>query len=163
MLMDQGISYPARLQAACKLAGPLEQAVAALETSLPLDPNVFDPDRLDLEVSLALDAFRVRFSDLQDILGRSLFPAIARADEDETPAHLLTMRERIALMKKRGIIDADKWREIREVRNQFAHEYPDDQEENAANLNVARRLTGELLETNRRVLDYARRQHGVKV
>ena len=105
--MDQNISYPGRLQAACKLAGRLEQAVEALETSFPLEPNAFDPDRLDLEVSLALDAFRVRFSDLQDILGRSLFPAIARADEDESPAHVLTTRERIALMEKREIIDAD--------------------------------------------------------
>ena len=56
-----------------------------------------------------------------------------------------------------------KWREIREIRNQFAHEYPDDHEEKAANLNAAWRLTGELLETNRRVLAYARRQHGVEV
>ena len=160
--MEEAIQYSARLQAALKLARRLEQAVAALQDSFPLDPNAFDPDGLALEASLALDAFRVRFSDLQDILGRSLFPAIARMDEDETPAHVLTTRERIALMEKRGIIDADKWREIREIRNQFAHEYPDDHEEKAANLNAAWRLTGELLETNRRIVDYARRQHGLE-
>ena len=139
--METTTPYQARLKAADKLAQRLVQVVDALQETLPLAAETFDPEGLDISVSLALDAFRVRFSDLQDMLGRSLFAAIARADEDETPAQPLTTRERIALMEKRGILDADKWREIREIRNQFAHEYPDDHEEKAANINAAWQLS----------------------
>ncbi|MCG5549479.1 hypothetical protein [Halorhodospira halochloris] len=150
-----------QLRATQRLAYRLEQAIEVLRTHFPLDPDRFDPDMLPVEVAMGLDAFRTRFADLQDMLGRTTFRSLAMADEDESPGQELTTRERIALMERRGILDAAQWRQIREVRNQFAHEYPDDHGEKAANLNAAWQLTPPLLSVAQRCAQYAREKHGV--
>ncbi|MGM0413486.1 MAG: hypothetical protein ACQERG_09250, partial [Pseudomonadota bacterium] len=139
----------------------LEQARDHLMALFPLKVDTFDPEELPPETAFGIDAFRVRFGDLQDLLGRAVFRSLARADEDELPGDELTTRERIALMEKRGLLDADQWRAIREVRNTFAHEYPDDDAEKAAHLNAAWELTATLLEVGRRCVTYAREEHGV--
>lgn len=145
-----------------KLAARLKQAMEQLDRLMPLEPADFDPEQLDPGESLFLDGFRARFSDLQDMLGRTIFKSIAWMDEDELPGSELTTRERIALMEKRGLIDADRWKDLREVRNRFAHEYPDQHQEKAVNLNAAWEYAPELLETARKVTRYARERHGLE-
>lgn len=125
-----------------------------MSSLMPLETRNFDPDTLHPKESLFLDGFRQRFSDLQDLLGNALFKAIAIMDQDETPSNELSMRERLVLMEKRGLIDLDKWQRMREIRNTFAHDYPDLHEEKAQNFNAAWESAHDLVDVVARVKKY---------
>ena len=141
-----------------RLAERLDQAIEQLRDTLPLDPETFDPDHLAPTIGLLLDGFRARFSDLQDHIGRAVFKAVAQMDEDEMPGQELTTRERIVLMEKRRLINAETWKDIREVRNSFAHEYPEQHSEKAAHLNAAWDYSPTLLSITETISHYANRR-----
>ena len=90
-----------------------------------------------------------------------MFKTIARMDEDEVPGREMTTRERLVLMEKRGLIDCEQWKDIREVRNNFTHEYPDEDSAKATNLNAALQYVPVLLSVVQSMKDYARRQYGI--
>ncbi len=120
-----------------KLSVRLQDAQVALQNNMPLDVKIFDPDSKENNFPLQLDGFRVRFADLQDILGQVIFPMVCQYDEDETAQHPLSTRERIVLMEKKDLISTEKWKLLSEIRNRFMHEYPDEHEEKALLLNQA--------------------------
>jgi hypothetical protein len=66
---------------------------------------------MDPRDALLLDGFRARFSDLQDMPGRTMFKTIAQLDQDEIPELELTTRERIAPIDK-GETRASRRREL---------------------------------------------------
>jgi hypothetical protein len=68
-----------------------------------------------------LDALGVRFARLQDLLGARVFRSLARLEAEE-PERFLDL---LGLMEKRGLIDAERWLEVRRLRNRTAHEYAD--------------------------------------
>lgn len=73
-----------------------------------------------------LAAFRVRFSEFQEHLGKAM-RAIAIEEEQKTEPYTAML----LYMEKLQIIEsAEKWKEIRELRNAVNHEY----EENSAKL-----------------------------
>jgi hypothetical protein len=158
--MDKRIAK-ANLARLDRLVQGLESAITQLGTLFPLQPDLFSPQQLGPRDSLLLDGFRARFSDLQDMLGRTMFKTIALLDEDEMPDLEMTTKERIALMEKRGLLEGDTWQDIREVRNNFAHEYPDADAEKAANLNAAWQHAPVLLSVALAVTDYLRDKHGI--
>ncbi len=120
-----------------KLSVRLQDAQVALQNNMPLNVETFDPDVNDNGFLLQLDGFRVRFADLQDILGQVIFPMVCQYDEDETSQHPMSTRERVVLMEKKGLISTQQWKLLREIRNRFTHEYPDEHEEKALLLNQA--------------------------
>jgi len=142
------------------LARQLALAREQLQPVMPLDEKTFDPEAMDPSVTLALDGFRARFADLQDMLGKAMFKSLARLDQDESPGNELTTRERLALMEKRGILETEKWNEAREIRNAFVHDYPDRHPEKAAAYNAAWRFSDYLLEVAENLEAYSRRHHG---
>jgi len=142
-----------------RAATALEEAVRELESLFPLDLDTFDPDAMEARDTLLLDGFRARYSSLQDLIGTTLFKTVVRLDEDETPERPLTTRERVALMEKRGILEQEQWRELREIRNQFAHEYPDQHQEKALNLNTAWEAVQPLLAIARKIAVYLEEKH----
>ena len=79
----------------------------------------------------------------------------------------MTTRERLVLMEKRGLIDCEQWKDIREVRNNFTHEYPDENSSKAINLNAAWQCIPVLLsvvqamKAMKAMKNYARRQYGI--
>jgi hypothetical protein len=74
----------------------------------------------------SLAAFRVRFSDFQEQLGKTMR---AVAIEEEQPTEPFTSV--LLYMEKLAIIESkDRWKEMRELRNAINHEY----EENTARL-----------------------------
>ncbi len=97
----------------------------------------------------ALAAFRVRFSEFQEHLGK-LMRAIAIEEEQAVEPFSAVL----LYMEKLNIIDAvETWKDIRELRNAINHEY----EEGSA------RLSGFFLELTHRVptlLDYHDRAEG---
>ena len=60
----------------------------------------------------------------------------------------MTLIDRLNALEKLGLIDnTEDWKDLREVRNHLAHEYPDAPEITAANLNHAFQLAPKLLLT----------------
>jgi len=100
------------------LAYSLEQTVPLLpiQTWLSLTPENHE----------TLAAFRVRFSEFQEQLGKAM-RAIAIEEEQRTEPYTAVL----LYMEKLAIIEsAESWKELRELRNAINHEY----EENAERL-----------------------------
>ena len=152
--------YCSNLQRMNALARQLRTARDLLASIMPLNEQDFDPEKLEPSTSLALDGFRARFSDLQDMLGKSMFKSLARMDQEETPENELSTRERLMLMEKRGIVDAERWNQAREIRNAFTHDYPDHAAEKAANYNAAWEFSNYLLEVVSNIQQYTARHYG---
>jgi hypothetical protein len=78
---------------------------------------------LTLEESEILAAFRMRFSEFQEHLGK-LLRAIAQEEEIE----ITGFSDVLAFAEKAGIMaSADDWKKARDVRNQINHEYEENE------------------------------------
>ncbi len=107
--------------------------------------------QLSLEEMDKLDAFRVRFCDLQDSLGAKIFRTLLKLEEESFESQL----DIINKMDKRKIIASfADWKSLRDVRNLFSHDYPDSDEQRAESLNIAFNNTMRLIDTLDNVKDY---------
>ncbi len=82
-----------------------------------------------------VDQFIFRFAKLQDAIGTRLYPALrALLDDDDSPLPFLDV---LAKLEKYGIVpDSQIWQFFRNLRNNFAHDYPEKHELTAAGLNT---------------------------
>ena len=91
---------------------------------------------LNEEEIAVLDQFISRFAKLQDGMGAKLLPAVLELtkEQGELDAYLdkLNRLEKIGALPSVG-----EWLELREMRNAFAHDYPENSELQAAILNQA--------------------------
>jgi len=96
-----------------------------------------------------LDQFAYRYTRLQDDMGTRLMPAMLKAlGEDVAPMSAL---DRFARLEQLGWLpSADDWLGLRQVRNQFAHDYPDTVAERFERLQAAIAAAGQLLSVMRR-------------
>ncbi len=70
----------------------------------------------------------------------------------------LTFIDKLNKLEKLEVIEsAHRWREMRDLRNHLTHEYPDDPERKAQNLNQAYTMTPELLECLGRVVEFSQK------
>ena len=127
---------------AIRTAQRLKSSLARLNQTFPLNEHVLanaDDDLFD-----KLDAFRVRFSDLQDCTGNKLFRGLLKLEDEK----VFAMPDILNAIEKRGIFDSvQQWKTIREVRNSFSHNYPETETENekVETLNLAYKTAPELL------------------
>jgi hypothetical protein len=71
-----------------------------------------------------LDQFAYRYTRLQDDMGARLVPAILRALGEEITA--MPVLDRLSRMEQLGWLpDAEQWGELRRIRNEFTHDYPE--------------------------------------
>jgi hypothetical protein len=107
------------------------------------------------EIELAVfDQFIVRFSKLQDVMGAKLLPAVIELTHEE--GELTTFIDKLNRLEKIGALDSvEQWLKLREMRNQFAHEYPDDPEIQSALLNKAFGMASQLLQCLDHVVCFA--------
>lgn len=96
------------------------------------------------ELVATLDQFAFRFARLQDILGQKAFRAVlvgslSEPFEDSPLRDVLDRLEQLRLLPS-----AERWEEIRAVRNSLAHDYPDTPAQRAARLNLARPMVDEM-------------------
>lgn len=72
-----------------------------------------------------LELMTSRFAKLQDTIGRKVFPLLLRAlgesEEKDSFIDRLNKLEKLEILK-----DVAFWRRMREVRNEIAHDYPED-------------------------------------
>lgn len=109
---------------------------------------------LDDETVAVVDQFINRFAKLQDAMGSKLLPALLELTKEpgDYPAYL----DKLDRLEKIGALPSvDEWLELREMRNAFAHDYPEDSELQAATLNRAFAAARRLMEIFIHVKRYA--------
>lgn len=104
-------------------AGRVEYARSACSQFFPLTAETYRG--LSDEEVAHIDQLIYRYTKLQDALGAKLFPIIvAQIRED---AESLTILDKLDQLERiDAISDAERWQELRELRNQLAHDYEDD-------------------------------------
>jgi hypothetical protein len=90
------------------------------------DKEIYNPDVFILlkpEQRAILDAYLKRFSSIQDFLGAKIFQILLEVAGISGSK----MSEVLYNIEKEGIIDSlDNWIELREVRNELEHDYPEE-------------------------------------
>ncbi len=105
----------------------LTWAMHTMTNWLPMTAARFQS--LTEEEVAVLEVFTNRFSKLQDAMGTKLFPLVLEIakEPDELPAFI----DKLNRLEKIGAIPSvNQWLGFRKVRNQFAHDYPEDSEQN---------------------------------
>lgn len=112
----------------------LQHALKALQAQLPLDAAKLA--NADDELIQDIDQFVLRFSKLQDSIGMRLFPALLLYLQE--PYEDRPMLDKLNRLEKLGYLSSvEHWQWMRAIRNQFAHDYPEDDALKAANLHQA--------------------------
>ena len=121
----------------------MKYALVSLGDIFPVDAatyHLFSPEQIG-----HTDQFLYRFSQLQDTLGRKLFPLILEGlgeyDQGMAFIDMLNRLERLQI-----IDSAQQWLDLREIRNLVTHEYPENEKEVVEGLNELH-VQSEYLET----------------
>jgi len=94
-------------------------------------PYIFDS--LSIEEKAVLEAYLKRFASLQDYLGAKIFPLLLEV----AGINAAKMSEVLYYIEKEEIIDSfENWVELREIRNDLEHDYPDELEEALNDLKI---------------------------
>lgn len=99
----------------------------------------------DIEVSF-VDQLVFRFSKLQDTLGEKVFPAILRLTEEEVKRK--TFIDILNRLEELGIIEKNEWLKLREIRNQIAHEYSFNTDEQVESITNVYKACSDLITIN---------------
>lgn len=121
----------------------LETAFTELEKvyTFPLKHKDFDVLLLSSQQLAYSDQCIYRFSKLQDCMGAKLFKSVLLYQGENVNKPFLDILNRLESM---NIIDVDEWFEIRDLRNEIAHDY-DTNDETAFNvLNTIYKIKHEL-------------------
>jgi hypothetical protein len=91
-----------------------------------------------------LELLTSRLAKLQDTIGQKIFPnMLILLEEDISGKSFIDILNKL---EKLGFLEsAEKWKQIREIRNAIAHDYPDNPDLVATNLNQAINIAYELL------------------
>ncbi|MFP3960658.1 MAG: hypothetical protein ACLFUX_10855, partial [Spirochaetaceae bacterium] len=124
----------------------LELGEKALSGSFPLSETGLRS--LDEERVARLDQFVYRFTKLQDSMARRLLPSLYQYLEADTePRPFLDLLNRLEQL---GIVSSvARWQELRALRNNLAHDYPENTARTVATLNELYRAWRDLAEMYR--------------
>lgn len=133
----------------------MKQALEHIQDLYPFSENLFPLQKYEDLASLEL--FTSRFAKLQDYMGEILFPAYLEFVEESIDR--LSMIDRLNKLEKYGILStAQEWKDLRELRNKLAHEYPNSFSALVVSLNAVFERCGYLEQTLKRIKDeYANR------
>jgi len=106
----------------------------ALIDDLLKESNIYEQfvfNTLKPEKRAIVDAYLKRFASIQDFLGAKIFSLLL----DVAGINNTKMSEVLSNIEKENIIDSlENWIELREVRNELEHDYPDQLQEALNNL-----------------------------
>lgn len=120
----------------------LSKNLAKVKALIPLTPIKIR--KLTDDDSNTLDLIIFKFSKLQDDIGNKIFPTYLKViGEDVESKSFIDIANR--LEKLRIIEDAEFWMKLKKTRNAVIHEYPNDPELAANNLNAALNQSDDLL------------------
>jgi hypothetical protein len=113
-------------------------------------PFVFNS--LKLEEKAILEAYLKRFAFLQDYLGAKIFKLIL----ENKGIVVNKMSEVLIEIEREGIIDLEKWIELRNIRNELEHDYPDELEVALEDLKYCVENFNELEKIIKKVFEFAK-------
>lgn len=121
----------------------LENAFNALSTHyvFPLDKESFMSILESVEHLAYTDQIIYRFSKLQDCMGAKLFKSVLLYEGENINKPFLDI---LGQLEAINIISVDEWFEIRDLRNEIAHDYEDNEELAINILNTVFRLKADL-------------------
>ena len=123
----------------------IEEALAFLRDKLPVDHY----ESLSNVEKFALNALIFRFSKLQDLIGSKIFRHYLEFSGYDTNEK--NFYDILKEIEKEGIVDIDRWDELRKYRNQIAHEYPEAEEETIETINLFVEKSESLIAIARRI------------
>ena len=95
----------------------------ALQDIHALALDVDDYTTLSKQDRRLLDQFAYRYTRLQDDIGVKLMPAVLKVLGEDVA--LMSAIDRFARLEQLGwLTSADDWQTLRQIRNQFTHDYP---------------------------------------
>jgi len=100
--------------------------------------------KLDNIQSSFIDQLNFRFTKLQDTIGESLFKKILILSKEDVKK--MTFLDILNRLEGLELIDKNAWLNLRELRNEIAHEYSFNQDEIVDNLNLIYNKIDELIE-----------------
>lgn len=110
----------------------LTYARGKISPLIPLNPEIYE--NIEEDKISYFDQLIYRFTKLQDTLGDPLFPAILKCLE-ENPEQM-SMLDILNRLEKLSIINSvEEWVRLRNLRNEFTHEYEENLEENSKLIN----------------------------
>jgi hypothetical protein len=113
-----------------------EALLEALEDLHQRNLSAADLERLNKEDRRLLDQFAYRYTRLQDDMGARLMPAALRAMGEEIAA--MPVLDRLSRLEQLGWLpSADEWADLRRIRNEFTHDYPETPPERFERLQLA--------------------------
>ena len=140
-------SSPEKLALQHALTVCLGHADALAEALQDMQQRTLGPDDyadLNKEDRRLLDQFAYRYTRLQDDMGARLMPAVLKALGEDIVS--MSAIDRFGRLEQLGWLpSSDEWLQLRQVRNQFAHDYPDSPAERFERLQVATQAAGQLL------------------
>jgi len=109
------------------------RARTLLEQTFPLTTEGFE--NLDEDIIEHVDQLVYRFTKMQDSMGTRLLPSLyAYIEAEDSPKPFLTIL--LQLEKLRILTSAESWQFFRNLRNNLAHDYPENIDQTAATLNM---------------------------
>ena len=113
---------------------------------------------LSFEQHEMLAAFRVRFSEFQEHLGKTM-----RAVAVEEEVEVERFGSVLAFMEKLGVLEsAERWKIIREIRNAVNHEYEEDPERLTQFFTEMLKATPELFASCQKLVIFCNEAYGIK-
>lgn len=129
----------------------MDSAYQKIQPSLPITPDrVFKLDDQEVE---HIDQYIFRFSKLQDAIGNKLFKSVlTELGEEVANRSAIDIFNR---MEQLGIIsDYDLWKGFRDIRNELAHDYEEDEHEAAEKINLILAKKSELEKYLTEIVNY---------
>ena len=110
----------------------IEEAYADIANKIPLTAKEYI--ELDKDSVQALDQYIFRFSKLQDTMGDKIFRLIFSLYNETNEA--IPLRDLLNKLEKLGFLySAKEWINLRNIRNEIAHQYDDEPEESSRAIN----------------------------
>ena len=107
---------------------------------------------IDKIQSSFIDQLNFRFSKLQDTVGESIIKSLLILAKE--PVEKMTFLDMLNRLDKLEILEKDRWLELREARNEIAHEYSFNQQEVVDNINLIYKKTDELVMVYKKLHKY---------
>lgn len=126
----------------------------AFERIKPLTPLTGEIiGTLENEDIAHIDQLIYRFTKLQDAVGQKLFKSVLISLGEQV--YDLSAIDIFNRLEKLGVIeDYDRWKELRELRNELAHEYEEELNETADKLNTLIKRKTDLQDYYEKIIQY---------
>lgn len=129
----------------------LNHAMTSLAAKLPVTAS--NVAKFDDETVQDWDQFILRFIKLQDTLGARAYAALL--DYLQEPSASMPMLDKLNRLEQLGFLsNADDWHLLRVLRNQFSHDYPQDNALKASYLNQSIEAVSLLKDAMTRIEQY---------